>query len=381
MSGTPGGITTDGVQVAVGQEVGVTARVLLDRAVLAVGHLADPEPPWAEILESGRQLVGADSATFMTFDGKGALTLHQDHVDPSAEHDYVEHFHVMDIGLSTAMTCPSGTWINTHDLIPSRVMEKTQYYADFMCRHRMRQIVCYIVKIDPVHRACFSFQREIIDPQARDQLESPVIVEFTRAVEAGLALRRELTIHRLATTEDALWLYGETTCLVSSGGLLCHASRHALDMFEGASSVRIRCGRLWHRNERVREAIYAAVGEASCSERLITIVIPDGMNGTLTLDMKRADVWMRLGNEPLVFARIKRSGVGEKISHKVMHAVFNLSNAEGCVLDHLVAGLDAGEIASTLAISLNTVRKNIALLMEKTGAKRQSDLVRIALQR
>ena len=131
----------------------------------------------------------------------------------------------------------------------------------------------------------------------------------------------------------------------------------------------------------MREAIYAAVGEASCSERLITIVIPDGMNGTLTLDMKRADVWMRLGNEPLVFARIKRSGVGEKISHKVMHAVFNLSNAEGCVLDHLVAGLDAGEIASTLAISLNTVRKNIALLMEKTGAKRQSDLVRIALQR
>ena len=78
-------------------------------------------------------------------------------------------------------------------------------------------------------------------------------------------------------------------------------------------------------------------------------------------------------------ARIKRSG-GETVSHDVMHAIFDLSPAEGCILDHLVAGSDAGEIALMAGVSLNTVRKHIVLLMEKTGAKRQSDLVRIALQ-
>ena len=357
----------------------MTAGSLLERAVAAVAHLADPEPPWAEILESGRQLVGADSATFMTFDGKGALTLHQDHLDRLAERDYVEHFHVLDVGLKTAMTCPSGTWINTHDLIPPGVMAKTAYYADFMCRHRMRQIVCYVVRIDPVHRACFSFQREKIDLKARHQLDGPVIAEFARAVEAGLARRRELTLYRLAATEDVLCFYGEAACLVSGDGLICHASPRALAMFDGASTVRIRGGRIWHRKERVNDALYAALRQASTSGRLITVIIPDGLNGTFTLNLKRADASMRLGNEALVMARIKRSG-GETVSHDVMHAIFDLSPAEGCILDHLVAGSDAGEIALMAGVSLNTVRKHIVLLMEKTGAKRQSDLVRIALQ-
>lgn len=39
------------------------------------------------------------------------------------------------------MTCPSGTWVDTHDVLPSRAMQKSLYYTDFMCRHRMRQII------------------------------------------------------------------------------------------------------------------------------------------------------------------------------------------------------------------------------------------------
>lgn len=354
--------------------------LLLDRAVQAVGHLGDPQPPWVEILESGRRLVGADSAAFMTFDGKGALTLHQDHMDPSAERDYVEHFHVLDVGLKTAMSCPSGSWIDTHDLIPSRVMEKSPYYADFMCKHRMRQIVCYIVQVDPVHRACFSFQRDKIDPNAREHLEGSQISRFAHAMEAGLATRRKLAADRLASMEDALWLH-EALCLVSGGGVLCHASRRAMDLFEGTSHVRIRSDRIWHPQTRVRDAICAALLKASVSQHVVTLSVPDGLNGTLVMDMKRADAWMRLGNEALVIVRLKRSGISEDVSLNVIHAVFDLSPAEGRVLDCLVAGLSVNEIAMAAGISMHTVRKHIVLLMEKTGAKRQSDLVRIAIQR
>lgn len=357
-----------------------TSDLLLDRAIRSVSHLGDPQPPWAEILESGRRLIGADSAAFMTFDGKGALTLQQDHIDPSAERDYIEHFHVLDVGLKTAMTCPSGSWIDTHDLMPARVMEKSPYYADFMCKHRMRQIVCYIVQVDLVHRACFSFQRDRIDVNARQHLEGPQISGFAHAMEAGLAARRQLAVDRLKTMEDSLWLH-EAVCLVSSNGMLCHASQRARDMLEGSSHVRIRGGRIWHPRIRVQEAICAALRKASVSQHVMTLSIPDGPNGTLVMDLKRADAWMRLGNEALVIVRLKHSGVSEDVSLNVMHAVFDLSPAEGRVLDYLVAGLSATEIAAAAGTSLHTARKHIVLLMEKTGTKRQSDLVRIALQR
>jgi len=244
----------------------------------------------------------------------------------------------------------------------------------------MRQIVCYIVRIDPVHRACFSFQREKIDLNAREHLEGPGISAFARAVEAGLATRRKLAVERLAAMEDALWLH-EAVCLLSGDGTLCHASRRAMDMFEGGSQIRIRGGRVWHPRERVRDAICAALLQASGGQHVMTLSIPGGLNGTLVMDMKRADAWMRLGNEALVIARIRCSGIGEDISLNMLHAVFDLSPAEGRVLDYLVAGLSAHEIATAAGTSLHTARKHIVLLMEKTGAKRQSDLVRIALQR
>ncbi|MEB0114473.1 helix-turn-helix transcriptional regulator [Variovorax sp. RTB1] len=359
----------------------MTNKPLLARAVTAVAHLADAEPPWAEILESGRRLIGADSATFMTFDGSGALTMHQDHLDRTAERDYVEHYHLLDVGLNTAMNCSSGTWINTNDVIPSSAMQKSQYYTDFMCRHRMRQIVCHIVRIDPVHRACFSFQREKIDETTREHLAGPDISTFAGAMESGLAKRRDLLISKLAATEEALWCYGEAAFLASSSGIVCYASKRASEMFEGTSSIRIRAGRLWHHSARVRAVLLSLITKASLIERVVTVAIPNGVDGTLVLDFKRADAWARLGNETMVMVRIKHSRYSEDKSLEMMNAVFDLTPAESRTLDSLVKGMSANEIAALAGISLHTVRKHISTVMEKTGTKRQSDLVRILLER
>jgi DNA-binding CsgD family transcriptional regulator len=358
----------------------VTASALRQRAVEAVSHLADVEPPWAEILESGRQLVGADSATFMTFDGTGALTMHQDHLDGSAERDYVEHFHVLDVGLQTAMNCPSGTWINTHDLIPAKEMERSPYYTDFMCKHRMRQIVCHIVRINPVHRACFSFQREKVNPRAREQVEGTEISSFAHAMESALASRRDSAIRQLALAEDTLQFFEEAACLLSGDGKLIHASARALAIFESTPNVRLRGGRVWHQNAQVTRAICMALKRASESSQVLHLSIPAGVEGTLTWDMKRADGWMRLGNEALVMVRIRRTNDHNPFALDIVQALYNLSSAEVKVLGHLAAGRSASEISLALGISINTARKHIAVLLDKTGAKRQTDLLRIALQ-
>ena len=59
---------------------------------------------------------------------------------------------------------------------------------------------------------------------------------------------------------------------------------------------------------------------------------------------------------------------------------FGLTHAEGRVLELLVAGQSAGEIARELGVAATTVRTHIARIMEKSGVKRQSELVRLAMQ-
>ncbi len=51
----------------------VDSRVALNRAFEAVNHLADPTPPWMDILDTAKQLVGADSGTLIVFDSNRRL--------------------------------------------------------------------------------------------------------------------------------------------------------------------------------------------------------------------------------------------------------------------------------------------------------------------
>lgn len=45
----------------------------------------------------------------------------------------------------------------------------------------------------------------------------------------------------------------------------------------------------------------------------------------------------------------------------------------------IVQGMSAQQAASTLGVSIETVRSHIKSLLDKTGTERQTDLVRLAL--
>jgi DNA-binding CsgD family transcriptional regulator len=59
--------------------------------------------------------------------------------------------------------------------------------------------------------------------------------------------------------------------------------------------------------------------------------------------------------------------------------IFNLTCAEARVLAHLAEDRTPAEIGSALGISVTTVRTHLQSLFQKTGARRQPELVRLAL--
>lgn len=60
--------------------------------------------------------------------------------------------------------------------------------------------------------------------------------------------------------------------------------------------------------------------------------------------------------------------------------MFGLTCAESRVLAHLAEDRTPAEIGSSLGVSISTVRTHLQSLFQKTGARRQPELVRLALQ-
>lgn len=55
-------------------------------AMEAIRHLSDASPPWDDLLQGAKNIVGADAATLMMFDqGKDLLLLKQTGIDESVE--------------------------------------------------------------------------------------------------------------------------------------------------------------------------------------------------------------------------------------------------------------------------------------------------------
>src|ERR1700712_4293024 len=223
------------------------ADAALRRALEAAHHLSDVEPPWADLLEGTRQVVGGDSATFILLDGAGELlTLQQHNIDPAAEREYLDHYCTYDIVTPATSGAPRGTWFDTDELFSPTVLSKNGYYVDFMCRHKMQQMLTFIVEAGPASRGGLTVQRSTAGRNERSHLESARVRQLTDAVLAAFAQRRAAADQWLASADSAFGALDEAVCLVSDNSVLLHRSPKASEWLEQGGGLQVRRSRLWH---------------------------------------------------------------------------------------------------------------------------------------
>lgn len=358
----------------------MTAAVVLDRALEAVRHLCDANPPWEEILQCSRQVVGGDSASFILLDGNSELlTLQQCNVSEAAVAEYTDHYYISDIVTPQARGAMAGTWLDSSEIFPRAVLERSDYYVDFMCRHRMRQMLTFIVEESPSRRGGLTVQRDVPVANARQILESESVRMFTDALQAAVRKRRTEAQRILDASDFVFHSLGEAACLVSARGSVIQqtpTARHR--MFELADLTH-RDGRLWHPRVDVRSQLELALAEAVSIGGKASIAIPGANGCRCVLDMVRADGRLSMGNEALVLVRLRIDQGAKRAAAGVMGSAFGLTPAEQRVLAALAAGQSPADFARVYAVSINTVRRHIAVLMEKMDCHRQVDLVRKAL--
>lgn len=201
--------------------------------------------------------------------------------------------------------------------------------------------------------------------------------------DAALPRRRAAADEWLASADAAFGALEEAICLVSSNGALLHLSAKASEWLEPTGGLQVLRGRLWHPVAGMRDALQGALRQvAAVAARPANshLAITGSRNGAcLHLDLARAAANLRIEDESMVLVRMRRGRGSALASVGRLCVTFNLTPAEGRVLAALIDGESPADHARSYGTSIHTVRKQIAVLMEKIGCTRQIDLVRTGL--
>lgn len=354
----------------------------LHRALEAARHLTDHEPPWNALLESSCRLLGGDSASLITLDRDfDLLDVQQWNVDPQATQAYTEHYFKFDIVTPKSVGAIPGTWLDTQELYSADVLSQNEYYADFLNRYGMRQMLTCVVEEAGTERCGLSIQRSRIVPYARRDLETTAIRSFTQALRTAMDERRERAKLWLASIEPAFAQYGEAVVLADRKGRLRHSSTS--NMFEHLASrldIHLRDGTLWISDAKLHALILGSLANAArSSQRVERLTVNNPKSRTSgTIDIVRAHTHLRFTNEPLLMVRLSLATPRTVESPDVYCDAFDITGAEARVLHALTLGRTAAQCAVEFGVSIHTVRTQIAMLREKMGCHRQIDLVRKA---
>lgn len=346
----------------------------------AARHLTDPAPPWLDIIATARDVVGADSAALLMFDGTGTLLhMSQVSVDPGAERAYREYYHALDHFAQTAIAASAGQWRDSSLLYTPTQLRTMEYYVDFMAKYRIAQVQAFLLDDSPNLRAGISFQRTAVASTTAKRLEHGALAAYFQTLRAGLMQRKEAQHRQLLNVEAALSALDEAVCLASANGSVIVSTELAARWF-AELKLTVRGGRLWHAVPNIREALLLRIATTHRTGQRQSIKVPTGNGATIAIDMAPAPRHLGMATETCVLLRMRREASHLLPDPEQLKVAFGITFAEARVLAALVAGQTAAQYATAAGVSVHTVRSQIATLMGKLQCSRQSQLVGRAIR-
>ncbi|WP_027583718.1 helix-turn-helix transcriptional regulator [Bradyrhizobium sp. Ai1a-2] len=290
---------------------------------------------------------------------------------------------------------PVGELVCATNLLAASAVEKTEFFNDWMmpqgitsdhlgvslCRDKSSVALLSIAPHASVYRN---------NRTTYERRFALLVPHLIRAVEINHAMAAARTAERtLGTSLDALRL---AALVVDGAGRLLLANQRAEDLLR---RDRVLCTdrskRLHAANCAENSAFAAAITCAVRPPPALTTqpvrltsrasgrvfigwavpmraVLPNGPS-------HRSQFTLDLGTEATVLVLVVAAECALSIPPEVIQAAFKLSAAEARLVSALIAGRTLAEYARDSGHSRNTVRNQLASALEKTGTRRQAELV------
>lgn len=170
--------------------------------------------------------------------------------------------------------------------------------------------------------------------------------------------------------------------LVDAALRIVHANAAAAAVFERGEPLRRRDGVLRAATAATSNALSSAVaqiamasGGSDCRGFDIPIQTRDGPVGALHIVPLSSEA---TGSTAIAAVFLARSAAPVATPTDLIAALFGLTPTESAVFEHVAGGCDVPSAADRLGVAQSTVRTHLLRIYDKTGVRRQAELVRLS---
>lgn len=202
----------------------------------------------------------------------------------------------------------------------------------------------------------------------------------------AVAISQMLDVKTLASTtmERALDALAIAVLLVDDDLRVMHVNQAGQAALASGDAIFVRAGRLATRAAGVDAALSAAVAQIGAARwpagrQGLGVPLKDRTGANLVLNvLPLRQAALRSGFLPnavaAIFIASPRPAAAASDAFK---ALFELTPAEGAVLDHAAVGQTNAQTAEALGVSLATVKTHLQHIFDKTGVRRRAELVKL----
>jgi DNA-binding CsgD family transcriptional regulator/PAS domain-containing protein len=339
---------------------------------------------WAAALVAIAGTLGAPAAT-MTIadpDGKNAHFHVAPRTDPAWARVFADRWSSTNVLRERGLMLPDGAVYQYEDLMPRPEFEHTVMYNEFLAPQHLDHMLASNALKSAAGVAGICFYRDAargpFDTRETRLLQA-LAPHLQRAVMLNLELGR-LRIERDSAVE-LLNRCEHAVILVDTDGRVLFANATAETLLHDGSGLIARGGRLASsvvaKTTELRRLI--AGDKNGHSGGLMTLPCLDGHNLTaLVLPLPAETTWLAHRPSAIVFVRDPASAVMPSADQ--LRVLFGLTPAQAALAREMLAGDGIEAAAGRLGIARATARTHLLEVFEKTGARRQAELVRVLLQ-
>jgi DNA-binding CsgD family transcriptional regulator len=344
---------------------------------------------WPKVLERAAQFVGGVGAALFSKDAAAQLgdVYHDVGIDQHYKQLYFDKYVTLDPATNGQFFAEVEQPFATADLMPYDQFIETQFYQEWVRPQGLIDFVSAVLDKSATSVAMFGvFRHErdgVVDDQARRRMRL-IVPHIRRAVLIGRMF--DLKAAEAATFADTLDGLSAGMCLVDAEGRIVHANVAGHAILAAGDMLSVVSGRLVAYDAQVNrtlEEVFAAAGRGDAALGVKGIAIPlIGKSGEryvahalpLTSGARR-NAGVAYTAAAALF--IRQAALVIPSPPEVIGRTFNLTPMELRVLLAIVEVGGVPQVAAALGVADSTIKTHLGRLFEKTGAKRQADLVKL----
>jgi DNA-binding CsgD family transcriptional regulator len=301
---------------------------------------------------------------------------------------YKEYYGPMDPFWAPFLRNPRITIIRGEELVSHEQLIKTEFYNDLLSKHDMESMTLLSCSSDVNQTDFMPVWRRVQDDRME---EESIAILRTILPHANIALQLRARLQAIEIqspfTEMAMDSMSIAAFLVSASGYVHHWNKLAEAFVQRADGLRLDGTILTAMNSSENARLRTFVSAAARGNNG-KAVIP---GGALNISRRGTQPPLRVAVLPvpenhkaairipcaLIF--VSDPTVAPKSRAVFMQMLYRLTPAESRLADLLLNGLELREIADHLGLTTETARFHLKRVLAKTGAHRQSALMRLML--